>query len=232
MTALQLLTAWGLMCWQGAAAPPQGAPGEPPPQASRPDPAVVFAEMDENQDGFLTTYEVPYNKRRLFREFLVHADKNRDKRIDRDEFLQGLAENHPGHPAGDSQAAGMGNALDSRLIKVLDLNGDRMLSTRELAVAGKSLKQLDVDGDGVLSEAELYGPKAVPSEAPKPTGPEQFLAKVKEADANGDGKISADECPPSLQLVFSIVDGDSDGFLDAREMQAAMAAANLFIPKK
>lgn len=50
-------------------------------------------------------------------------------------------------------------------------------------------------------------------------GPEAFLARLKEADANNDGKLSKDEAPPMLRDRFDQADGNSDGFLDDAEMR-------------
>jgi Ca2+-binding EF-hand superfamily protein len=42
---------------------------------------------------------------------------------------------------------------------------------------------------------------------------------MKEADANGDGKISKDEAPPMLKDRFDRLDANSDGFLDDTEIR-------------
>jgi hypothetical protein len=50
-------------------------------------------------------------------------------------------------------------------------------------------------------------------------GPEAFFARLKEADANNDGKLSKDEAPPMLRERFDQADGNSDGFLDEAELR-------------
>ena len=43
--------------------------------------------------------------------------------------------------------------------------------------------------------------------------------RLKEADANGDGKVSKDEAPPMLRDRFDQADANSDGFLDEAEIR-------------
>jgi Ca2+-binding EF-hand superfamily protein len=50
-------------------------------------------------------------------------------------------------------------------------------------------------------------------------GPEAFRDRLKEADANKDGKVSKEEAPPMLKERFDWADANSDGFLDEAEMR-------------
>jgi collagen type III alpha len=49
--------------------------------------------------------------------------------------------------------------------------------------------------------------------------PEEFRQRLKEADKNGDGKISKDEAPDVLKERFDRIDANSDGFIDEAEMR-------------
>jgi len=49
--------------------------------------------------------------------------------------------------------------------------------------------------------------------------PEEFRQRLKEADANGDSKISKDEAPALLKDRFDRVDANSDGFVDEAEVR-------------
>ena len=49
---------------------------------------------------------------------------------------------------------------------------------------------------------------------------EQFTARLKEMDANGDGFLAKDEISGPLERRFADADTNSDGFLDSTEQQA------------
>ncbi len=46
----------------------------------------------------------------------------------------------------------------------------------------------------------------------------QLAQRLMQADANGDGKLSADELPPQFVEVFASIDANKDGFLDEAEI--------------
>lgn len=48
---------------------------------------------------------------------------------------------------------------------------------------------------------------------------EEFRQRLKEADKDGDGKISKDEAPEQLKERFDRADGNSDGFIDETEIR-------------
>lgn len=52
-----------------------------------------------------------------------------------------------------------------------------------------------------------------------PGDPATFVARLMEADANGDGKLSKDEAPEALRQRFDRMDQNSDGFIDQNELQ-------------
>jgi Ca2+-binding EF-hand superfamily protein len=93
------------------------------------------------------------------------------------------------------------------------------------------LQKLDKDGDGQITRREL-GPPGPQAGAPRPGGTprpfngqppgvEQLLARWKQLDANGDGKLSEDELPPGLKGRFDRVDANGDGFADQDELKRA-----------
>ena len=71
-----------------------------------------------------------------------------------------------------------------------------------------------VDGDTIYATG--WAPGADPGQA-KPLP--EFKAALKEADANGDGKLSNAELPPPFKHggSWSAIDLNNDGFLDSRE---------------
>lgn len=55
-----------------------------------------------------------------------------------------------------------------------------------------------------------------------PPSAEEFVARMMERDANGDGKLSRDELPgPFAERMFDNNDTNKDGFLDSTELKAA-----------
>jgi hypothetical protein len=47
---------------------------------------------------------------------------------------------------------------------------------------------------------------------------------IKQADANGDGKLSKDEAPEQMKAFFDLADADKDGFVTTSELAAGMKA--------
>jgi Ca2+-binding EF-hand superfamily protein len=162
----------------------------------------------------------------------------------------GRPEGTPQRPPQGSPGAPPGGGLFAALDT--DRNGE--LSTTEIVAAGTALLKLDRNGDGKLTPDEAFGPggpgggppgrpgvgqpgNGLPPGAPPGQGrpgqrglgglnPEEFRQRLKEADANNDGKISKEEAPPLLKDRFDRVDANSDGFVDeseVREMLRRMA---------
>ena len=113
----------------------------------------------------------------------------------------------------------------------------------EIAGAGAALLKLDRNGDGKLTPDEVFGPGGPATGAPVPRpgdgqppaappgqrrpgqrglgglNPEEFRERLKEADANKDGKISKEEAPPLLKDRFDRIDTNGDGFVDEAEVK-------------
>jgi Ca2+-binding EF-hand superfamily protein len=47
------------------------------------------------------------------------------------------------------------------------------------------------------------------------------MPTIKDLDKDGDGKLSREEAPEPMQQFFDVMDGNSDGFVDAAEMAEA-----------
>ncbi len=211
------------------------------PAADGPDPSALFQQLDANKDGQLTSDEIPEDRKRLFERLLRTADKNRDSKLDADEFAAGLkpaerthAEAAPRGPEGRRPDERPG---PQRIFRRLDANGDGKVSLDEVPEPRKEgFKQLiargDKDGDGALSSAEFKqafaGSPAANGQPPqaKPRegrgDPKQFFARL---DRNGDGKLTADEVPEERRaLVERLIrrgDKDQDKALSLEEFIAS-----------
>lgn len=140
------------------------------------DPAKVFADLDQNDDGQISDDEVPEESRRLHKRLLRQADANEDGLLSRDEFSAGLAgepaeagpegEDRPrppreGRPERGPRAdrAKYFEQMQQRLLD-MDANGDGKVELDEAPEPfqdrfGRMLEQLDSDGDDALSKEEL-----------------------------------------------------------------------------
>ena len=97
------------------------------------------------------------------------------------------------------------------LRRLLDADGDHVISSEEIANAASALKSLDKNGDGKLDRVELRpamppgmrrrpgppeGRRGPPGpDGPRPEGPkpEKFVDRLMEFDADSDGKLDRSE---------------------------------------
>lgn len=133
-----------------------------------------------------------------------------------------------GGPGGERGGRGM----EIPIIQALDADKDGEISKEEMANAATTLATLDKNGDGVLQRDEMMPTRGGRRGGPGGGGPgggprggeggaSGFVDRMMENDADGDGKISADEAPERMQGFFERLDGDKDGFLTKEEITEA-----------
>lgn len=110
-------------------------------------------------------------------------------------------------------------------MKMMDSNGDGMVSSSEHAAGAKAMfDKLDADRDGFVTATEM---DAAHEGMDKRDGMEHEMSsadKIKAIDSDGDGKLSAAEHATGSQNMFARSDASGDGMVDAAEMKAAREA--------
>lgn len=223
-------------------AAPAGRPGGPPGGRQYPV-KQVFERLDTNGDGKLSKDEMPERLQSSFARF--DADSDGGVPLSEYEKIAGPVAAAMQAREGTPESRPQGRTREERpgegrpegrpeggppLMRAIDADSDGEISAEEIAAAAKALAKLDRNGDGKLTREEIGPP---PGSRPMggrpnagaPMGPpggpfvEQFLARIKEADANGDKKLSRDEAPERLKENFDRLDANSDGQLDEAELK-------------
>src|SRR5262245_32697675 len=198
-------------------------------------------EIPEQRQGMRAILEraggESISKEQLVRGMLAMSQNQPPRRPDGapDRRPEGAPDRRPGGPPPGGPPPGAG------LFAILDTDRDGQLSTAEIVGAGTALLKLDRNGDGKLTPDEAFGPGGPgPGRPPfgSPPGapgdrrpgqrglgglsPEAMRDRMKQADANNDGKISKDEAPPFVRERFDRADANSDGFIDETELRGLM----------
>jgi hypothetical protein len=121
----------------------------------------------------------------------------------------------------------------SPILRAIDADHDRVITTSELANAPAMLLTLDKNGDGKLTRDEAARPmpargggrgpeggRGEPPQIPAP-GPtaNDLLAMLMTFDMNKDGKLQKAEVPERQAGIFERGDVNVDGVLDAEELR-------------
>ena len=211
---------------------PEGGVGNPP-DARRWE--EVFDETDANSDGKVAADEVPPMLRDRFRQFLERQGMETANKEQFGRFMVlAVQQSRPGLiVALDTDRDGELSASEIEAAKkallTLDRNEDGKL-TREEMFGSPDGPSRDRPGVGRPGEARPGDRPGEPRPGERRPGdgrpglgrrlsPDEFQARLKEADANGDGKLTKDEAPPMLKEQFDRIDANSDGVLDEVELR-------------
>jgi Ca2+-binding EF-hand superfamily protein len=160
--------------------------------------AELFDRLDANKDGFITPDEAGgEEKKRLFERLLRTVDKNKDGKLSREEFAEGIKTREE---APREERAGIPTL--AQVLERFDKNGDGKLSKEEAPERMKeNFDRLDANKDGVLDKEELGRSLALFG---GPAGGQAFYEEMfKRQDANKDGKLTADEVPEERREQFT-----------------------------
>ena len=229
-------TAGALGGRQAGAPPGTPAPGGGDAKAAE----EQFAKHDANSDGKLTKDEVPEEQKEMFQRI---SDRLGTDSLTKEQFVRALTQRRPdgGRPPegrpGEPGRPGTGPMVALPVLKALDADGDGEISKAEIEGASKALAALDKNGDGKLSRDEILpnfgalgapgrpGAEGRPGQPGQPGiagrfNPEEMIRRLKDADKNGDGKISKEEAPDRMKDNFDRIDANGDGQLEESEIKA------------
>ena len=120
-----------------------------------------------------------------------------------------------------SSCVALAQSREGGALEQADVNKDGKVTRQEYMDArAAQFARMDRNGDGVVDDTdsrERADQSAV--------GKRMAGAMRGRMDANSDGKISKDEFVNSPTVLFDRFDGDKNGELDAKELEAARGAA-------
>jgi len=210
----------------------------------------VFRVLDENESGLIERVEMRTSAERLAKrdqdfDQCITFDEFLSKPVLDNNLLLAVQNNEPPSSVhSESLRDATEPVIPTRLVKAYDKDRDAKLSATELNWTGEACKQLDVDGDNVLSVKELAGiANAEPDLqfavdlGDKTAGALKVLGGrlVPNLDENRPGSVKIfqpgmaltvsyrqrdplAEAETNSKAAFNAIDVDSNGYLDRKEI--------------
>ena len=173
-------------------------------------PEQLFNQLDKDSNGQLAKDEVPENQERFFDRLVRIGDDNEDGELSRKEFIAAMEapearaqaqpqEGRRGGPGGGRPQ------FSEEMFNRLDANGDGKLTKSELPEQAQERmgRLFDRLGKDEVTLDDLKQMQARFGEGGPPQGRRgegrpgggEMLARLKQMDANGDGKVTLEEAP-------------------------------------
>lgn len=204
-------------------AAPQAATGKSVADSQRGD---RWLALDTNNDGVIDRAEAAARPR--LAERFDQLDSNSDGKLERSELQaargkRGLRDGSAaGNKAGRGQDGDGGHGAMARHI-ALDTDGDGRISKAEAASSplAERFAEIDLDKDGYLVHSELHADRDRRRADHAGKASERFEQRFKQADSNGDGRLSRaefDAAWPGKAKMFAFLDEDRDGYLTREDL--------------
>ena len=198
--------------------------------------ADLFAKLDKNSDGAITTDEVSAEQKPLFERMLRTSDKNTDGKLSGEEFAAGLKGPKPSRePVGGAPRPAAGGGLSGlipspkAMFERMDQNKDGKLTKDELPDRlAENFDRIDANSDGSvdLAEAEKMMGALGGALAAGGGGPGAAGMIFDRLDKNSDGKLSKEEIPEDRRELFekmaARIDPQGDGSVTKEQFIAGM----------
>ena len=170
----------------------------------------AFAEMDKNKDKKISRDEY-----RGAPQTFDRLDENKDGFIDEEEW------NRRGNRMGGGGGPGR---MGESFMKFLDANRDAKITREEFARIVQLFDSLDKDHNGELSQEEIGRFFQAVNEAPtQATGGVEVTNLFDKYDKNKDGKITADEMgDEKTAKTLKALDLNKDGVVTRDEAEQAL----------
>ena len=185
-------------------------------------PSPLFAAMDVDNDGVLSSREL-----RNARASLQKLDADGDGNITMAE-----ASNSPRRGGGSPDVPGGSEDPNAMIARIMenDRNGDGQLSPDEVPPQlGRMLADADTNNDRVVDRTELEQAVLNMQNRSRDGGrgsqgdsAEEIYRRLMAGDANGDGLLSPKEVPPRMMRMLRGADLNDDGFLNNNEVRQAV----------
>lgn len=197
------------------------------------EPAQVFAELDKNSDGKITSSEIPEAQKRFFERLLRVAGKEKEGELTKDDFLKAMKPDDLKVTAPQNQGGprGGGNRPPpDQMFQLFDRNKDGKLSLDEIPEPRReNFKPLfDRAGKKELTRDEFVQALAQLPRAGAGNGGgglfrQDAEAAFKRFDANQDGKLTLSETPEPIHNLIERwlrqAGKDKDGSLSLEEVK-------------